>query len=164
MTKPTGNPRGAPAIEYSEELAVLICEQIANSSKGLRGALKDDPELPSEATVLKWRDNNAHFSGMLAHAKRRQLELMAEDIIDTSLDDTLDVQERRLIVDTKKWLLSKLMPKTYGDKLDVTSGGEALAAPAHQIDARVQSIIMQAHARRAGQVVTLPDEALRLLE
>ncbi len=65
---------------------------------------------------------------------------------------------------TRRWYLSKLRHKTFGDKLDVTSGGEALAAPSHQIDARVQSIIMQAQARKRAVVDGLDDEAQGLLE
>lgn len=34
-----------------------------------------------------------------------------------------NVERSRLKVDTRKWLLSKLMPKMYGDRLDATIGG-----------------------------------------
>ena len=104
---------------------------------------------------------------MYAQAKHQQLHAMAEDIVDISMDDSLDANDKRVRIDARKWLLAKLMPKTYGDKLDVTSGGEPLAAPAHQIDARVQSIIMQAHARKAlGKEIAdqLGQEALKLLD
>ena len=40
------------------------------------------------------------------------------------------VNRSRLRVDTRKWLLSKLIPKKYGDKIDVTSGGERIQPPA----------------------------------
>jgi len=33
------------------------------------------------------------------------------------------IEHRRLQVDTRKWLLSKLLPKKYGDKLGVDHGG-----------------------------------------
>lgn len=89
---------------------------------------------------------------------------MADDIIDISRDESLDPGDKRIQVDTLKWILSKLIPKTYGDKLDVTSDGAALAAPAHQIDARVQSIIMQAQQRKLKGQGTLTDEAMALLE
>jgi hypothetical protein len=36
------------------------------------------------------------------------------------------VQRDRLRIDTRKWLLSKLEPKKYGDKVDVTSGNEPI--------------------------------------
>lgn len=32
----------------------------------------------------------------------------------------------RLRVDTRKWYLSKVLPKKFGEKMDVTSGGEKI--------------------------------------
>ena len=32
----------------------------------------------------------------------------------------------RLRVDTRKWIASKLKPKKYGDKIDVTTQGQAI--------------------------------------
>lgn len=157
-----GRPPG-----YSNELADRICEAVANSQSGLRKTLESDPEFPALASVRDWLKKHAYFSQAFAHAKRQQLEAMAEDIVDHAMDERLDPNERRLIVDTKKWLLSKLLPKTYGDKLDLTSSGEALAVPSHQIDARIQSIIMQAQMRQRGQLADLsrlPQEAQSLLE
>lgn len=36
------------------------------------------------------------------------------------------VQYQRLRVDARKWLASKVLPKQYGDRVDVTSGGEKI--------------------------------------
>ena len=36
------------------------------------------------------------------------------------------IQRDRLRVDARKWALSKMNPKKYGDKVDVTSGGEKI--------------------------------------
>lgn len=152
---------------YTVEMGERICEAVATSEYGLRKTLDMDPELPAHGTVLKWLKAYPEFSSSYARAKRLQVESMAEDIIDISNDETLDANEKRIKIDTRKWLLSKLIPKTYGDKLDVTSGGEAIAPPSHQIDARIQSIIMQATQRRAGGDTPAPEldaEASRLLE
>ncbi len=153
---------------YTEEMGARICEAISVSKQGLRKTLEDDPALPSIGTVLSWRSDIASFSALYARAKQKQIEHMAEDIIDLSNDDTLDPADKRIRVDTLKWLLSKLIPKTYGDKLDLTTGGEAMTVPAHQIDARVSSILMQAAARRQARpmidVTGLGDEAMKLLE
>lgn len=72
-----------------------------------------------------------------------------------------DVQAIKNMCDARKWAASKFNPSAYGDKLDVTSKGEALAAPSHMVDARVQSIVMQAAMRMAAE---LTDEAQSLLE
>lgn len=39
------------------------------------------------------------------------------------------IMHRRLKVDTRKWYLSKVLPKVYGDKLDLTTNGETFNAP-----------------------------------
>jgi len=36
------------------------------------------------------------------------------------------MQRSRLRVDVRKWALSKMNPKKYGDKVDHTTGGEKL--------------------------------------
>ncbi len=154
-----GRPSG-----YSEEIADKVCKAFANSDKGLRKTLEADPELPAFGTVKDWVAKHSSFSDKFAQAKRQQLENMAEDIVDLADRDDLDPNDKRLRVDTRKWLLTKLMHRTYGDKLDVTSGGEKLAVPPHQIDARVQSIIMQARVRKEALLGQLDPDAQRLLE
>ena len=39
------------------------------------------------------------------------------------LQDHEHIQRARLRVDTRKWMLSKMLPKLYGDKLDVAHSG-----------------------------------------
>lgn len=93
--------------------------------------------------ALKGKISNGKFYDMLeeneAYAKRyaRATELRAEkifedalDIADDSTDDIIYkdgvpienqkvVQRDRLRVETRKWFLSKLHPKKYGDKSEV---------------------------------------------
>ncbi|MFN8996423.1 MAG: hypothetical protein ACK5X3_22525, partial [Pseudomonadota bacterium] len=39
--------------------------------------------------------------------------------------DPADVNNRRLQIDTRKWLASKLKPKRYGDKLELAGDAKA---------------------------------------
>lgn len=149
---------------YTSEMAERICKAVARSKSGLRKTLEDDPELPALGCVQEWLVKYPDFASGYAYAKDTQLRAMAEDIIDISGDQDLDPNERRLMVDTRKWLLSKLIPRTYGDKLDLTSGGEALPASSLTIDQRIQSIMMAAEARSRGLVEALDGDALKLLE
>lgn len=133
---------------------------MACSQNGLRKTLEAN-NLPPLSTVQLWLVKHPDFAMMYAKAKEQQLHAMAEDIVDISRDDTIDPADKRVQIDTLKWLLSKLIPRTYGDKLDVTSGGEALKMDGASIDARVQSIIMTARARRDAGI---GEDALKLLE
>ena len=54
---------------------------------------------------------------------------MAEAIKNNTYDPLMvnaAVQALRVQIDSLKWVLSKIAPKKYGDKLDVTSNGKAL--------------------------------------
>jgi len=51
---------------------------------------------------------------------------MADALNDIADNTNGEVQRDRLRVDTRKWYLSKIMPKKYGDKLDVTTREEKL--------------------------------------
>ena len=72
-----------------------------------------------------------------------------QDIADDSSNDWIEIEKRdgtsyeivnkeavlrsRLRVDTRKWLMSKLKPKKYGEKLDLTSGGDKIPQASNEI-------------------------------
>ena len=98
--------------------------------------------MPEAKSIYNWlRDvDKEWFLQHYMRAMSTRAELIAEEIIelsDTSVediegDDKSDgarVQARKLQVDTRKWVLSKMLPKKYGDKLDLTSDGEKLPTP-----------------------------------
>lgn len=132
-TKPTGRP---PA--YNQEIADKICEQIATSSKSLRNICKGEG-MPSVVTVLKWmREDTNGFLAQYARAKEEQADFMIEEILDIADDGSNDLMtiekgdmsyevenkevtnRSKLRVEARKWIASKLKPKKYGDKLDIT--------------------------------------------
>jgi hypothetical protein len=138
------NMAGRPS-KYSIELVTEICERIATTEYGLTVILQENDDYPSVATVLRWltEENKAEFRDMYARAKEQQAEYMAKKIIDLADDNSNDmvagesglspnsaaVQRSRLQVDTRKWLMAKLAPRKYGDKLDVTTDGEKINTP-----------------------------------
>jgi len=134
-------PLGRPSI-YTEELAYQICETIATTELGIHTICKKEG-MPSPSTVFKWLTEKKDFSDNYTRAKELQAEFLVEKIIsiadDTSNDTTLTdngkaiansewINRSRLRVDTRKWVASKLFPKKYGSKVDVTSNGESIAA------------------------------------
>jgi hypothetical protein len=106
---------------YTPEIASKICERLANG-EGLATICRD-PIMPPRRTVRRWAaEDREGFAAMYARARTEQHEGWAEDILDISDDSSLgDAHERRLMVDTRKWLLSKLLPKQYGDKIEVNA-------------------------------------------
>lgn len=73
-----------------------------------------------------------------ARARARGLDKMAEEIIDIADDESIPAESRRVRVDPRKWLLSKLAPKKYGDKLDLTHAGD----PDRPLVARIEEVII----------------------
>lgn len=81
-------------------------------------------------TFLDWVDKDQELSGQYAHARAAMIDKIADDIMTIADEDLIPtgegkvdsamVQKQRLRVDTRKWLLSKLAPKKYGDKLELT--------------------------------------------
>ncbi len=153
--------------KYSDELGRRICDAIAGHKSGLRSLCDANPDFPTPETICGWRLKHDSFGQWYSEARQRQILMMAEDIVDISDDLALEPNDKRLRVETRKWLLAKLVANIYGDKLDVTSAGQALAPPSHQIDARVQSILMQVAQRRAqratDETLDISPEALKLL-
>lgn len=128
--------------KYSDALADKICDIIATSNKGL-SAICEDESFPSRSTIHQWIKDNEKFSDKYARAKEDQADFLAEEIIkiadtenktevefigsegsSTTIHD--NVQRSRLQIDARKWIASKLKPKKYGDKIDVTSDGDKI--------------------------------------
>lgn len=136
------NKVGRPS-EYSQDKADAICELLA-MGYSLRTVCSED-NMPSAATVFKWMREHDEFLKQYEKAKQESTDAMAEDLLDIADDGTNDwvtktnkdgseyetvnaevIARSRLRVDTRKWLMAKMKPKKYGDKLDMTSGGEKL--------------------------------------
>lgn len=129
-------PVGRPS-KFSQDLAENICEQIANG-KSLRAICAED-DMPSTTTVFKWLNENQDFSEQYARARDRQADHYFEEIVeiaDSVEADSAAVAKARLQVDARKWTLSKLAPKKYGEKteLDVKSSDGSMT-PTVRIDA-----------------------------
>jgi hypothetical protein len=125
---------------YTEEAADEICRRIADGET-LPEICRDE-HMPPRQTVLQWdADNREGFASRYARARDRQIEHWADELLSISDDANNDWMERndkggdgwqingehiqrsRLRSDNRKWLLSKLKPGKYGDRLAV--GGDA---------------------------------------
>lgn len=131
--------RGRPSA-YTPEIAKLICEQLADGAT-LRQICRAEG-MPAESTVRAWAiEDREGFSAQYAKAREIGYHSMADEIIDIADDGRNDWIERegeegqgwavngehlnrsRLRVDTRKWLVSKALPKIYGDKVSAEISG-----------------------------------------
>lgn len=128
--KQTGRPS-----TFTQEIADEICDGLA-SGKSLRKVC-DEEGMPHRGTVLAWvRDDPDGFGAQYARARDLLYQHWAEDVVDISDDSGSDiirtpdgkeitnyevVARAKLRVDSRKWMLSKLLPKQYGEKLELGS-------------------------------------------
>lgn len=131
--------------DFTPETAALICERMAKG-ESLRSICRDDG-MPAESTVRLWAidnrgadaEGNGGFAAQYARAREAQMDALAEDILDIADDSRNDirvdqdgkevvdhelVQRSRLRVDSRKWLMSKIAPKRYGDKVELEHSGK----------------------------------------
>lgn len=126
---------GRPSL-YTQELADRICAQLAQGISLRTVCLADD--MPAASSVFKWLRENKDFSEQYARAKEESADADSEELADLgdqaiALSQSVPekvagavVQAVKLKADNLKWAMSKKKPKKYGDKVDLTSGGEAI--------------------------------------
>jgi len=68
--------------------------------------------------LFSYRSRDPIFNKNYTQARLDSSEVM-EDEIKTAHDDYADPQRGRLKADNYKWVLSKRLPKVYGDRIDV---------------------------------------------
>ena len=123
---PKKRPRGGQTV-YNRKLADQILTRLAEGD-GLRKICKPT-SMPPESTVRQWVvDDREGFAAQYARARDIGLDSRAERVPEMARrargKDSAGVQAVRVEVDAEKWLLSKLAPKRYGDKLDLNVSGE----------------------------------------
>ena len=82
------------------------------------------------STFIGWVNVDPDLADRYTRAREDLIERMAQEVLELSGSDVglqpdgkkdwAAVQKHKLQVDTRKWLLSKLAPKKFGDKLELT--------------------------------------------
>lgn len=100
-----------------------------------------DPKMPTMTTVIRWLADPklTEFREMYYYARRVAAELFVDEIFEIADDGSNDwkarynkdgdlidyvpdneaIQRSRVRIDTRKWYASKMVPRIYGDKVDV---------------------------------------------
>lgn len=120
--------------KLGEDICNLICERYS-----LKQIEEKGDKYPNKSTILRWNTQDGEiykwFQDLYARALIIRAHAWAEEILDISDDGTNDwierqakngktykaidneaVQRSRLRVDSRKFLLAKMLPKLYGDK------------------------------------------------
>lgn len=140
-TTRTGAKRRAIPTAYSPELGAELCERLA-TGLSVR-TICTAAGMPAYTTVFQWIHHHPEFAAQYQAARVAGCEAIADEVFviadDTSKDrvtrklpngktvtetDHEHINRSRLRVDTRKWYLSKIVPKVFGDRigLDVKGG------------------------------------------
>lgn len=141
---------------YTDEIFDAICEQLENG-KVLKDICKD-PEMPDRSTVQRWIAADDGRRRKYEAARKACVEFWADEIIEIATDGSKDtvtdekgrvrcdhewVSRSRLRIDTIKFLMMKIAPRVYGDRLPET------------IEARAMDLEEQQQAQRRTSVTKL---------
>jgi hypothetical protein len=125
----------------SPENAVRVCQLIAEGYTLRQVAREVGCE--SAAAITEWVRADADFAVRYARAKEMQADRFAEEIIEIADDGRNDWMEReidgrtvrvtdhehiqrsRVRIDARKWLMAKMAPKKYSDRMTLAGDGDA---------------------------------------
>lgn len=158
--EPAKRSRGNQTL-YTPEIAEEILERLQNGE--LLSKICVGEGMPKESTVRMWAfDDYKGFAEPYARAREIGWHVIAEQAIEIADDGKNDtyvdekgntrtdhdvINRSRLRVDTRKWMLGKMLPKIYGDKLTLEGDMKVNSKSDEEIDARLDELI-----RKAGDV------------
>ena len=132
--------------EEKAEIAKIILDRIKSGMSLIKATANNDPI--SDSTFDEWCSNDKELAGEYARAREQRADKIFEEMLSIADDGTNDtivltgkdgtpievenkewVNRSKLRIDTRKWMLSKMQPKVYGDKIDITTKDEAITMP-----------------------------------
>lgn len=172
--------RGRPTT-YNQALADEICERLANG-ESLRSICRDE-HMPPDPTVRNWVVYDVDgFAAQYTRARDAGLDVMAEQVLEIADDGTNDWMEKhgknggtfiaengeamarsRLRFDARRWYLSKLAPKRYGDRQAVELSGSIEIKEMSDEDMRAELAALVAQGIVVPGMETAPDDGSDLV-
>ena len=129
----TGKP------EVSTRLVNVIIARVA-AGETLTAICRDEG-MPTYSRVIGRINQSSSLRSAYAHAREVRNDRMADELLDIAEDGTNDYVEKQgrngtfvalneehvrrsqLRIDTRKWLLAKLLPARFGDRVEHTGAG-----------------------------------------
>lgn len=134
LTPTVGKP-----VSYSPEVAAEVLRRLADGET--LSDICDSEGMPHRHTFLDWVTVGG-LGSIYAHARLMSADVRFDRLRRLAASATSEnAQAVRLMVDTEKWVVAKLNPAKYGDKLDLHVTGQLniSALPDDQLNARVEA-------------------------
>lgn len=114
--------------DYSFELCIEVCDRIADG-ENIKTILNSDDRFPSFPTWCKWKRENTELLNLYVNSiqdKGESVDSKIDEIWEGCRTGLYDASTANVLIQTLKWKASKYYPKMFGDKTDITSGGEKI--------------------------------------
>lgn len=114
--------------EYDFEKCKVICEEVAEGFN-IKTVLKSKEEYPDFSTWCRWKRENEELRNLYVNSMQDKSESVIEEIdhvYDLLKNGAIEPSAANVLIQTNKWLAAKFYPKMFGDKVDLTTGGEKL--------------------------------------
>ena len=132
--------------ELNKDLAIEEILDRISKGESLRSVLPQDnrpTHLPAAKTFLEWVAFDEALSKQYTRARELRADVIFDEMIEIADDGSNDlmtitkglteyetenkevVNRSRLRIDTRKWILSKMNPKKYGDSLKLSGDSES---------------------------------------
>lgn len=150
-----GSTHSTKRVARTPEIEKQILDILARG-KGVTTACK---ELGlAYSTVLRWRTDDLEFDRAVMRARIDGADCLADETIEIADNSTDDANTKRVRVDARKWLASKLKPTQYGEQLDLNVHGKIdTGLTAADLTVLAQALAVEQARRNALDVV--PDLA-----
>jgi hypothetical protein len=148
--------RGSWTRPQKRQLVERACRHIAAGTT-LTAFCRSRPELPAPSTMIGWLLDDEDALALYLRAEQiacvelgqRLMEFAQHD--DPETDNVVRVSRAKLVVDTAKWKLARMLPKLFGDKMNVEHSGNV-------------SITLDTGIRRGASITATQDAEIRVAD
>ncbi len=129
----------AYSLEQIENIFDEVCNRIANGEALSKVLLTEG--MPSRPKFYEWIESSQEKINKYARATEMRASLIFDDILEISDNTELGekiksnaqgkeitvgdmIEHRKLKIDARKWVLARMIPKKYGDKVGLEHSGE----------------------------------------
>lgn len=114
---------GRPKVKWKSRANADRIFALMQDGKSLRQICRENGW--PHSTVLAWL--NSEFSDQYTQAQERRADYYFEEILeiaDSCPADKEEVAAAKLRIDTRKWIMGRMSPKKYSDRVNVDMSGE----------------------------------------